>query len=86
MTELEPFGTIKACPACGAKESWGDGMAYATYPYPTREFKRQYMPVTTIGDEPGILEESGYITSTCWRCGYTWSESALNCVEENDED
>ena len=80
MTELEPFGTIKMCPACDARESWGDGISYATYPYPIREFKREFKSMLMFCGKPS------YIVSTCWRCGYAWHELALHRVEENNED
>ena len=73
MTKLEPFGTIRACPACGARETWGDGLTYVTYQYPVREFERQYIVI-------------GQVSSACWRCSYLWREVALHLVEENDED
>ena len=79
MAELELFGTIKACPACAAKETWGDGVTYVAYPYPLREFGRRY------GMKTLSTVLTGIITSTCWRCGYTWRELTLQYAKENNE-
>lgn len=78
--QMNPFGTIKACPACDAKETWGDNYTFGINVYPSREFEREYR--TTLCES----EYFGYITSACWRCGYTWREVALYRVEENVED
>ena len=79
--QMNLFGTIKVCPACGAKETWGDNYALGINVYPVREFEREY--IFDHGYEP---ENRAYIISTCWRCGCAWREAALFCVEEDDED
>ncbi len=80
--QMKPFGTIKACPACDAKETWGDNYTLGMSVYPIREFERGYRAETFANEE----RSTDIIVSGCWRCGYVWREIALCYVEEDDED